>query len=141
METKKILYSLLFVILTSSFSFQESKHLGTWISKEKKDIGFITFDSEGYATLEIGGKPFGGKDFSMQSLKANTKYRINYATSPLQVDITISESASQSELGKFIGIMEFVSPTQMKLRLEFDEVNGRPKGFDDVHTIILDRNP
>ncbi len=129
---------VLFIIPLLSLTVEndKGKFIGKWIGEDKKDIGYINFDSEGFAYIEIQGQILGGKEFIQNGKKGSMTYEINNETKPIQVDliITIFESKKQKKL---LCISNFIDDNTMEFALGFEGV--RPTRFDSENSIILKR--
>ena len=127
----------LFIIPLFVFTSNPKKEdfLGKWNGDDKSEIGYITFDNEGYATFEIQGQIIGGKEFTMNGKKGKMSYSINFNTTPIEVDFIVTKLASK-ESKKILGIAEFLDNDTMRFAMDFNA--KRPTEFGD-HTILLER--
>ena len=89
------------VLLTTS---QKETIVGKWIGEDQNQIGYLIFDSEGYAAFEIDGQVMGGKEFYMKGKKGKMTYTINYNTTPIEVDFTLTKIES-GESKKFLALL------------------------------------
>ncbi|WP_178984410.1 hypothetical protein [Winogradskyella helgolandensis] len=122
----------LFLLNTTT---QKEKFLGKWLGEDKSEIGYLIFDNEGYAAFEIEGQVMGGKEFYMKGQKGKMTYTINYQTSPIEVDFTLTKIQS-GESKKILGIAKFTDKNTLNFNMSFDSV--RPTEFDD-NSIVLKR--
>jgi len=134
----KKLIILLFIIplLSMTTENDKAKFIGKWIGEDKKDIGYLNFDSEGYAYFEIQGQIMGGKEFVQNGKKVSMTYEINSETEPIQVDliVTLLETKEQKKL---LCISNFIDDNTMEFAIGFEGI--RPTKFDSENSIILKR--
>lgn len=104
--------------------------------KTKKKIGYLNFDSEGYAFFEIQGQIFGGKKFIYDGKKGKMTYEINTETNPIEVDLIVTKLESEKQK-KLLCIAEFIDKDTMKFAITFDD--KRPTEFDSENPIIFKR--
>jgi hypothetical protein len=114
----------------------KAKFVGKWIGEDEKEIGYLNFDSEGYAYFEFQGQVFGGKEFVFKGKKGKMTYEINSETKPIQVDFTVTKLESGEEK-KMLCIAEFIDDDTMKFAITFGE--NRPIEFDSENSIIFKR--
>lgn len=134
---KKFLLLLVAVPLLSLTSEKDnSKFIGKWIGQDKNTLGFITFDSAGYAYFEIEGRVFGGKEFTYEGEKGKMTYEINSKTNPIQVDLTVTKLQS-GEKKKIRCIANFIDHNSMQFAISFD--SKRPTHFNGHNAILLKR--
>jgi hypothetical protein len=134
---------LLFIAFLSLTSFTSNKTtettldiVGKWIGEEKGDVGYFIFDEEGYATLETQGQVLGGKEFMMNGLKCAMTYTVNYESTPMEIDFTVTLLDTKDER-KMLFIAEAIDNDTLKLASSFNDV--RPTEFNEVNSIILTR--
>ena len=120
-----------------SQTIDDNNFLGKWIGEDSADIGYLTFDKEGYAFFEIQGQILGGKEFEMNGKKGKMTYQINNEFSPIQVDfiVTILENG---ESRKLLCIANFIDDDTMEFAIDFE--NKRPLEFDAENSIIFKRD-
>ena len=114
---------------------QKEDFIGKWIGEDQGEIGFISFDTEGYAAFEIEGQLMGGKEFYMNGQKGKMTYTINTKTSPIEVDFILTKVIT-SESKKILGIAEFLDKDTMNFNMSFDAT--RPSEFGE-NAIMLKR--
>lgn len=132
---KKIVL-LLFVIPLLSFKLDNGVEdfIGKWTGEDKGEVGSITFEKEGYASIEIEGLVLGGKEFEFKGRKGKMTYEVRTNVKPIEVDfiITLLDTGEQNKL---LGIAEFKDKNNMLFALGF---NGkRPANFNEDSTINL----
>jgi len=132
-------FLILFIIvhlLSMTIENDKAKFIGKWIVEDEKQIGYLNFDSEGYAYFEIQGQIIGGKDFIKNGKKGSMTYEINSKTSPIQVDliVTLLETKEQEKL---LCIANFIDDDNMEFAIGFEET--RPTEFDSENSIICKR--
>ena len=134
---KKLL--LLFII--PFFAFQSNQTevsiIGKWKGEEKGDIGFVSFDKEGYTIFETGDQKMGGKEFTMNGKKAKMTYNVNTEVKPIALDLIIT-ILENNESKSMLGIIEFEGEDKMHMALGFDG-SSRPTEFNDDNSIYFFR--
>jgi hypothetical protein len=132
---------LLILVMVTSFSIPPGKHVGTWKGEDSKDkIGSLVLDSSGYATLLVDNETLGGKDFEMNGIKAECKYKIDYSKEPIWLDIVMYNKESQHEMGRLKGIIKFITDNKIMYRINFEgERYTRFDPNDKENTIVLNR--
>ncbi|NMH86543.1 hypothetical protein [Flavivirga algicola] len=134
---KKILILLLAIPLLSLTTKNDtSRFIGKWKGEDNGDIGYIIFDKEGYATFEIQGKTFGGKEFVLKEEKGSLTYKIDDSKDPIQVDFIITKLATGEEK-RLLCIANFLDTDTMEFAINYK--NNRPTEFDTENSIILKR--
>jgi hypothetical protein len=106
------------------------------MGEDKKEIGYLTFERDGYAFFEIQGQIMGGKEFIFDGKKAKMTFEVHENTSPIEVDlvITMQESGVQSTM---LCIVDFIDDDTMNFAISFSE--ERPKDFKSDDAILLKR--
>lgn len=135
---KKLLIILFIIpLLSMTIENDNAKFIGKWVGQDENEIGYLNFDSEGYAYFEMQGQIIGGKEFVRNGKKGNMTYEINSETNPIQVDliVTLFESNEQKKL---LCISNFIDDDTMKFAIGFEGI--RPKEFDSNNSIILKRD-
>ena len=134
----KKLFILLLAVPLLSFNIKtdNSKFIGKWAGEDGQEIGYLSFDAEGYAYFEIQGQIMGGKEFVQDGQKGSMTYEINDETNPIQVDLilTLLDSGEQNKL---LCIANFIDNDTMEFALGFQGI--RPIEFDEENSIILRR--
>lgn len=128
----------LFIILLLSMTMEndKSKFTGKWAGEDEKEIGYLNFEASGYASFEIRGQVFGGKEFVFHGKKASMTYQVNNKTNPINIDliITMLETGEQKKL---LCIANFFDHDTMEFAISFEE--NRPTTFDPKNSIIFKR--
>ncbi|WP_434035714.1 hypothetical protein [Formosa sp. 4Alg 33] len=125
------------LISFNGFEFNsEFKLVGEWEGTDKDEVGYFTFDKEGYAYIKFGTDLLGGKEFVKDGKKFSLTYKVDYKKSPITVDLIFTELETERQL---------VWPCIIDV-LENDRImfargsNGiRPENFTDYDFIILNR--
>lgn len=134
---KRLLILLLIIPL---FSLSVKKHnenfIGRWIGKDEQQIGFLSFDSEGYAYFEIQGLIMGGKEFVLNGKKGRMTYEINSESNPVEVDLIVT-MLEKGEQHKLLCIANFIDNDTMEFAMNFE--GKRPSEFNSENTILLKR--
>lgn len=134
---KKVVKSRLWTKLEfDNIEYDKAKFVGRWIGEDEKEIGYLNFDSEGYAYFEVQGKIMGGKEFVQNGKKGNMTYEINSESNPIKVDliVTMLESGKQKKL---LCIAKFIDNDTMEFAINFEE--KRPTDFNSENSIIFKR--
>jgi hypothetical protein len=98
--------------------------------------GLFKFESDGIATIVIGGESIGGRDYLG---RGSMTFSIDYLASPITLDL-IARDPHGNEKGRILTIVEFISTDTIKIRTHFNDI--RPENFNDENsrdTIVLDR--
>jgi len=127
---------LVFPLLSMTIENEKTKFVGKWIGEDGKEIGYLNFDSEGYAFFEFQGQIFGGKEFVFNGQKGKMTYEINSETKPIQVDFIVTKLESGIQK-KLLCIAEFIDDDTMKFAISFNE--KRPTGFESENTMMFKR--
>ncbi len=136
---KKIILLALVVLSLTSFNTKDSASfniVGRWKGIDKKEIGYVVFQADGYAYFEMNGKKMGGKSFTENGKKASMKYKFDDSERLMKIDIIVQivgEKTSQS----LLGIGEKIDDNSFKMQMSYDNV--RPKAFDKKETIVFKR--
>lgn len=133
---KMILSFLLLLNLTSVYQSTTSPFIGKWKGEDKQGIGYLQFDSAGYAQLQIYGELIGGESFKMQDEDYSLSYFVNENLTPIGVDFVLTNIETREERSLRM-IAEFFGNDSLKLGSDFNEV--RPMAFTDENAIILTR--
>ena len=134
---KRILLLLLVLpLLSMKMENDKSKFFGKWVGEDNNEIGYLNFQSDGYAFFEIQGQVFGGKEFIFEGKKGKMTYEVHEETDPVQIDFIITklESGQQTTL---LCIAKFIDDDTMKFAISYD--NLRLTEFDTENTIIFKR--
>ena len=91
-----------------------------FVAKDEKEIGYMNFDSEGYAYFEIQGQILGGKEFVMNGKKGKMTYEINREFNPIKIAfiVTLLESGEQKRL---LCSSNFIDNDTMEFAINFEE--------------------
>ncbi|WP_129367009.1 hypothetical protein [Lutibacter sp. HS1-25] len=136
---KKIILLLLTTLILTSFNeypTSEFSIVGKWKGEDEKDIGYITFQDDGYAYFEFQGQIIGGKEFVVNGKKGTMTYEVNYLKTPIEIDIIVQKIES-GEINKLLCIVENIEKNVIKLQMDFN--GNRPIEFDDKEAIIFQR--
>ena len=115
-------------LLLLNTTSQKENFVGKWVGEDQNEIGYMIFDEEGYAAFEISGTVMGGKEFIMKGQKGKMTYTINYNTTPIEVDFTMTKIES-GESKKILGIAEFTDKDTLNFDMSFD--SERPTEFGE----------
>lgn len=138
-----LLIALLFSI-TVKAQVDTTTHIGTWKSKNE-DFKSMTFDSLGYLYIssnDMGN--VGGPSYMQDGNKFSLQYRVNYKTTPYELDWIFTEIKTKRQM-VLKGIFEMQDKNTMRLRLNLDDENTRPTNFKgkdaEDETVVLTRVP
>jgi len=126
--------------LTASFTSPKATLVGRWRDIDKSQSGFMTFDQEGYVTLETNGEVVGGKNFVVDGVTANMRYETREDTDPMEIDFIVTMTEKETEIGRVRGIYKFLSKRKLMININFDGPD-RPVIFDpdDPNQVTLSR--
>lgn len=113
----------------------DTRHLGKWEGDDETGVGYLILDDEDYATIKADGQVLGGKSSVVGGTEVYMLYKIDYSTTPFQIDFIIHQLKDDLELRRLMGIMEFVDDNNLKMALGF--TGGRPENFEGDETIIF----
>lgn len=136
---KKIILLLLVTLSLTSFTSPVATSfdiVGRWKGSDKKSIGFIVFQADGYAYFEENGKKMGGKNFVENGKRANMTYKFVQTGKTMNIDFIVKiegEKMSHS----LLGIAEKIDANTFKMQIGFNNV--RPKTFDKNETVVFTR--
>jgi hypothetical protein len=132
---KHIFTFFIIPLLLINTTNQKEDFIGKWVGEDQGEIGYITFDDEGYAAFEVEGQVLGGKEFIMNGEKGKMTYTINYKTKPIEVDLTVTKLES-GESKSLLCIAEFKDKNSMSFNMSY--TSERPTDFGEG-TIVLTR--
>jgi hypothetical protein len=129
---------LLLLIPSLSFNLTQNKVdiVGKWTGKDINEIGSITFESNGYARIEVRGRSMGGKLFKLGDKWAEMTYKYYSDKNPKEIDIVISER-NGTHINTLYLFAEFIDENTMKSA--FRKSKDQPKIFTDKNSVILTR--
>ncbi|WP_435413031.1 hypothetical protein [Psychroserpens mesophilus] len=134
---KIFLLFILIPLLSFNTSLADKQLIGKWEGKDEKNkVGTIIFDNEGYATIQIDGQAFGGKEFDVNGNKASMTYSINREVKPVEIDFIITSLETHIEM-RMLMIAEFDGDNTMTIASDFN--NTRPTEFNSGNSIKLYR--
>lgn len=90
---KKIILLLLVTLSLTSFDTLDNTQfniVGRWKGVEKKSVGYLIFQEDGYAFLEENGKKIGGKNFVENGKKATMTYKFQDMGKLMHIDIVVT---------------------------------------------------
>lgn len=129
------------LLLIPFFSFitksEESDIIGKWSGEDKGEIGFMTFDKDGYLTMEFEGKKMGGHSFTFKGKEAKATYKFNSKKAPYQIDIIISYM-NGDVIRTLNCLAEFQGKNTMKFGIAYKKTTHSTK-FEDYESILLTR--
>ena len=110
--------------------------IGKWKVVDEGDVGYFTFDENGYTYIDFENQKFGGKEFLRGEKKFSLTYRVDYSLTPITVDLIFTELDNPREL-----IMPCMIQVINSDKIYFARGSGnqRPKDFNGPETIIFER--
>ena len=136
---KKIILLLLVTLSLTSFDTLDNTQfniVGRWKGVEKKSVGYLIFQEDGYAFLEENGKKIGGKNFVENGKKATMTYKFQDMGKLMHIDIVVT-IVGEKQTQSVLGIAQKINNDSFKLQFGFDNV--RPKTFNKNETAIFTR--
>jgi hypothetical protein len=136
---RKIILLLLATLILTSFNkyhTSEFSIVGKWKGEVGKDIGYITFQNDGYAFFEYQGQIIGGKEYVVNGIKGTMTYEVNYSKTPMDIDLIVKKIES-GEINKLFCIAEKIDKNVIKFQMDFN--GNRPMEFNDNDAIIFQR--
>lgn len=134
---KKLLLVLFILPFLSNCSdTTTTAFIGKWVGNAQGQIGFLSFDTEGFAAFEINGQLMGGKEFMMKGEKHQITYEIDQTKDPIEVDLILINIASQ-EQKKLPCIASFKEADLLVFAMAFE--GDRPTQFTNENSIQLKR--
>ena len=94
---------------------QEYRHIGEWRGAN----GSLTLKNSGDAILIAGNNIIGGNGYKINNLNVDVKFEINYAKSPIWLDLVFYE-VGKNEMGRFRGIVRFITHDKIEFRFNAD---------------------
>jgi hypothetical protein len=138
----KNLFNIAFLLGISislvSFTTPATSLVGKWKGEDDGEIGFITFDKEGYVAFITEGQTLGGKKYTMDGMVFDMYYETDDTVTPNTIDFIIKLHEGQVEVTRMTGIYKFVNNKTLLLNMNFSE-GERPALFDpeDPNQITL----
>ena len=140
----RFLKSIILIIAVLSLqncSNSNEKHIGEWKGKNSEgEIISLILDKTNNATFVYGNEVMGGDNFAIDGIKLILKYEVDCSKSPIWLDLVIYEQEKNEEIGRFKGIVRFITDTKIEYRVNFDDDN-RYENFDSEAegTIIFEK--
>ena len=133
----KYLFLLLaFPLLSFITQAPTNSFVGKWVGESKGDVGYMAFDPEGYATIELDGQELGGKEFDVEGDRSQLGYEFNDSVQPIELNFLLRNLDTEEEK-KMLLIARFLSKDSLQLATNFNEF--RPTEFTEDNSIILNR--
>jgi len=132
----KKIFLLFLLIPLLSFNSGKLNIVGKWKGEDKKEIGYMIFDADGYASIEMGGQTVGGREFVLNGKKGSMAYSINLDTEPVKIDLTITLLETKKQM-KMLYIAKFLDEKTMILASNFN--SERPIEFNSDNSIKMQR--
>lgn len=137
---KKFIFLLVITLSLNSFTSLEKPGfniVGKWRGNDKKEIGYIVFQEDGYAYFEDSkGNKMGGKDFVENGKKGNMTYKFDDSEALMKIDFIV-KIVGEKHSNALLGIAQKIDNDSFKLCLSFENV--RPKTFSKEETVVFTR--
>ena len=137
---KKFIFLLVITLSLNSFTSLEKPAfniVGKWRGNDKKEIGYIVFQEDGYAYFEDSkGNKMGGKDFVENGKKGNMTYKFDDSEALMKIDFIV-KIVGEKHSNALLGIAQKIDNDSFKLCLSFENV--RPKTFSKEETVVFTR--
>jgi glucan biosynthesis protein len=132
----KKLFTLLLILPFLSFipMNHKDKFVGKWKADDGKEVGYLNFESNGIAFIEVNGQILGGKEFNMNGKIMNMTYEANFETNPIELDIIVTR-IENGEQKKLLCIADFINDNTMKFAIDFE--GKKLTKFTDENTVVF----
>ncbi len=134
----KFLFTIGLIFLACLTSVAQNKLIGLWKGVDQGEVGYVNFDSTGYAYFIIENDTLGGETYTMNGHEAYMKYEVNYTKSLMTLDFILYLKSDNLEIGRLPGIFKFDEKDRLILCVNF-ESNERPSTFIEEDTIELEK--
>ncbi|WP_400079864.1 hypothetical protein [Winogradskyella sp. R77965] len=138
---KKIFLLLIFgLTLTSCNSKNEKSEfdiIGNWKGEDQQEIGYFTFNSDGFVIIEMEDGIIGGKRFEKKGIPFSLHYKVEYKTEPKQIDLVFTNLDKGNQM-TWNCIFEIINEDKIKFTRGTNNA-PRPIDFKSSETIILNR--
>jgi hypothetical protein len=115
---KKLLLLFLLAAMPVCAQTATFNPIGKWqATDDDGQVIVMTFDKEGYITMQRGNEVIGGKSFEMEGIKASMKYTFNAGGIANHVDFTITETATNEE-HTLMGIYKVIGPDEIAFNMD-----------------------
>lgn len=136
---KKIVFLLICLSLVSFSSKKNNtdfNFIGVWQDAKVIKKGELTFNEDKTASLKVGDKTIGGKDYYLKGQKANVTYTIDTSTNPINIDL-LMHVEGYVITRKITFIAEIIDKNTFKIASNFND--HRPESFTKENSIKLKR--
>lgn len=133
---------LLFLVCFSFLSLAQYKtaenfnFVGKWKGVDKNKTGYITLEQDGTASISIGDKVLGGKNYVINGKKAYIIYKIEGTTKPINLDFIMYLDGIE-KTKRLLFILEIIDADSFKIASDFNA--ERPTGFAENNTMVMTR--
>ena len=135
---KSLTLFLLFTFLSVNAQTTKDQLIGKWKGEDGKEIGYMTFDSQGYAAFEVNGQIIGGKEFELDGKKGMMEYQIiSQEKDLIKLDFIVTVFEKPKKVKSLMSIFKIIDYDTIKVALGFNDI--RPTEFDVDNSIILKR--
>lgn len=137
----KRIISLLFICFSilsfaQKTSLEKYNFIGKWKGTDKNKTGYIILEQDGTASISIGGKVLGGKDYVINGKKAYIIYKIEDTTMPVNLDFIMYLDGIE-KTKRLLFILEIIDADSFKIASDFND--ERPTGFAENNTMLMTR--
>ena len=140
MKTLKKSLNLFLLLAFLSVNAQTTKDqlIGKWKGEDGKEIGYVTFDAQDYATFEINGRIIGGKEFNFEGKIGMMKYEIiSQEKELIKLDFVVTVFEKTKKVKRLMGIFKVIDYHTIEVALGFNDI--RPTEFNTDNSITLKR--
>ncbi|MCR9182540.1 MAG: hypothetical protein NXH73_06410 [Flavobacteriaceae bacterium] len=123
-------------LFCQSNTLTEFEIIGKWNAEDESGFGSFTFDEEGYTIIETEGTILGGKKFERNGKEFSLKYKIDYNTNPIELDLTFTGLKDGQQLIWYF-ILKINNQNEIVIARGMD--GKRPDSFIESDYIILNR--
>ncbi|MES2486762.1 MAG: hypothetical protein V4581_12555 [Bacteroidota bacterium] len=132
---KKILLLLLLAAAPVFAQNTTFNPIGKWQATDKGEAISITFDKEGYVTMQRGTEVIGGKSFDMEGVKGSMTYKFDPEGVKGHLDMIMMVLDTQ-ESRTLMALYKVVSPDEIVIAIDGIE---RPENFDSKDALTFKR--
>lgn len=104
--------------------------VGKWKGDDGKEVGFMTFDAEGYVSFTVEGEAVGGKDYQAEGIIFDMFYETDESVKPQTIDFVI-RMKDQTEIARMMGIYAMPDDQTLIINMKFDG-SARPTLLDET---------
>ncbi|MCB0441201.1 MAG: hypothetical protein H6583_09245 [Alteromonas sp.] len=114
-----------------------SKFLGKWEGEDNKQIGYLTFEPDGFLFIEVDGDVMGGQEFDLDGKRLQLTFEVNDKKDPIELDLVMTNLEDPDDQKLLLCIVRFIDEDHFELDPSFD--GQRHTEFNPVTTILFTR--